>query len=206
MGEFLFKVGPISDLLGLNNAMVVMVVGCKTQRAKLSLLVKCHSLLQCNMLLLQYNNCNWPSKISRIHWLCVSHKIISYYNLKLYDVQLKLTNSDSVSLLDKRGYLTICISQKNDGRVYLRLQEGIRDWFYHLQTSVYESKRRRKFWVKGPSYTEPGHNNNRLARLYGETFVLNIKGWRQKIRNYIIYKWHNLKQKSLVNLTDECHN
>jgi len=79
--------------------------------------------------------------------------------------KLKLTNIDGVSLLDKRGYLTICINQKSDGRMYLRLQEGIRDWFYHLQSSVYESKRRRKFWVKGPTLT--GLSNNRLARLYG---------------------------------------
>ena len=80
--------------------------------------------------------------------------------------QVKLTNIDAVSLLDKRGYLTIAISQKTEGRVYLRLQEGIRDWFYHIQSTVYESKKRRKFWVKGPTY--PSHTNNRLARLYGE--------------------------------------
>ena len=79
---------------------------------------------------------------------------------------MKLANIDSVSLLDKRGYLTISISQKAEGRVYLRLQEGIRDWFYHIQSTVYESKKRRKFWVKGPTY--PSHTNNRLARLYGE--------------------------------------
>merc|ERR1719445_2180819 len=71
--------------------------------------------------------------------------------------KLKLTNIDGVSLLDKRGYLTICINQ-----------EGIRDWFYHLQSSVYESKRRRKFWVKGPTLGGGGGlGNNRLARLYG---------------------------------------
>ena len=85
---------------------------------------------------------------------------------------MKLTNIDAVSLLDKRGYLTICISQKTDGRVYLRLQEGIRDWFYHIQTTVYESKRRRKFWVKGPSYA--GLTNNRLARLYGEKMLFHV--------------------------------
>ena len=79
---------------------------------------------------------------------------------------MKLTNIDSVSLLDKRGYLTIAISQRSEGRLYLRLQEGIRDWFYHIQSTVYESKKRRKFWVKGPTY--PSHTNNRLARLYGE--------------------------------------
>ena len=81
---------------------------------------------------------------------------------------MKLTNIDSVSLLDKRGYLTIAITQKTEGRVYLRLQEGIRDWFYHIQSTVYESKKRRKFWVKGPTY--PSHTNNRLARLYGENW------------------------------------
>ena len=89
--------------------------------------------------------------------------------------QLKLTNIDGVSLLDKRGYLTICINQKADGRMYLRLQEGIRDWFYHLQSSVYESKRRRKFWVKGPTLggggSGGGLGNNRLARLYGEKIL-----------------------------------
>ena len=80
--------------------------------------------------------------------------------------QVKLTNIEAVSLLDKRGYLTIAISQRSEGRLYLRLQEGIRDWFYHIQSTVYESKKRRKFWVKGPTY--PSHTNNRLARLYGE--------------------------------------
>ena len=86
---------------------------------------------------------------------------------------MKLTNIDGVSLLDKRGYLTICINQKADGRMYLRLQEGIRDWFYHLQSSVYESKRRRKFWVKGPTLAGGGGGlgNNRLARLYGEKIL-----------------------------------
>lgn len=36
---------------------------------------------------------------------------------------------------------------------------------------MYESKRRRKFWVKGPSFT--GQANNRLARLYGENLYTN---------------------------------
>lgn len=65
--------------------------------------------------------------------------------------KLKLVDIDGVSLLDKRGYLTICVSQLRDGRLYLRRHEGIRDWFSSLQCSVYESKRRRKFWVKGQS-------------------------------------------------------
>ena len=95
---------------------------------------------------------------------------------------MKLTNIDGVSLLDKRGYLTICINQKADGRMYLRLQEGIRDWFYHLQSSVYESKRRRKFWVKGPTLggggSGGGLGNNRLARLYGERILQRIQKYQ----------------------------
>merc|ERR1719317_1386284 len=71
--------------------------------------------------------------------------------------KLKLVDIDGVSLLDKRGYLTICISQLRDGRIYLRKQEGIRDWFNTIQCAVYESKRRKKFWVKG---TTAGIQNN----------------------------------------------
>ena len=43
---------------------------------------------------------------------------------------------DGVSLLDKRGYLTICISQLREGRIYLRKQEGIRDWFNIVQVNM----------------------------------------------------------------------
>jgi len=74
--------------------------------------------------------------------------------------KVKLVDIDGVSLLDKRGYLTICVSQLRDGRLYLRRHEGIRDWFSTLQCTVYESKRRRKFWVRGqgglPYATVPG--------------------------------------------------
>merc|ERR1719445_2577063 len=60
--------------------------------------------------------------------------------------KLKLVDIDGVSLLDKRGYLTICVSQLRDGRLYLRKHEGIRDWFNTIQCTVYDSKRRKKFW------------------------------------------------------------
>lgn len=69
--------------------------------------------------------------------------------------KVKLVDIDGVSLLDKRGYLTICISQLRDGRLYLRKHEGIRDWFNIIQCTVYESKRRKKFWVKGQSSALP---------------------------------------------------
>jgi len=62
--------------------------------------------------------------------------------------KLKLTEVETIELLDKRGYLTICISLIKDGKIYLRRPEGIRDWFTALQNNIYECKRRRKFWVK----------------------------------------------------------
>ena len=52
---------------------------------------------------------------------------------KKANFQVKLVDIDGVSLLDKRGYLTICISQLRDGRLYLRKHEGIRDWFNTIQ-------------------------------------------------------------------------
>ncbi len=50
-------------------------------------------------------------------------------------LQLKLADIDNVDLLDKRGYLTICISLLKDGKIYLRRPEGIKEWFMALQVS-----------------------------------------------------------------------
>lgn len=49
--------------------------------------------------------------------------------------KLKLMEVDQVELLDKRGYLTICISLLKDGKIYLRRPEGIKDWFTLLQVN-----------------------------------------------------------------------
>ena len=72
---------------------------------------------------------------------------ISIQNQRSYSqwscFQLKLTNIDGVSLLDKRGYLTICISLQREGKVYLRRTEGIRDWYNAIRESMEESKVRR---------------------------------------------------------------
>jgi len=48
-------------------------------------------------------------------------------------LQLKLVDIDTVELLDKRGYLTICMSLLKEGKIYLRRPEGIRDWYNALQ-------------------------------------------------------------------------
>jgi hypothetical protein len=48
-------------------------------------------------------------------------------------LQLKLTEVDTIDLLDKRGYLTVCINLLKDGKIYLRRPEGIREWCSALQ-------------------------------------------------------------------------
>ncbi len=44
--------------------------------------------------------------------------------------KVRMAEIEDVELLDKRGYLTICVSLTNrEGKVYLRKTEGIREWF-----------------------------------------------------------------------------
>ena len=54
----------------------------------------------------------------------------------MFRFQLKLADIDSVDLLDKRGYLTICISLLKEGKIYLRRPEGIKDWYTTLQVRI----------------------------------------------------------------------
>jgi len=56
---------------------------------------------------------------------------------------IKLAEVEAIELLDKRGYLTICISLQREGKVYLRRTEGIRDWYNAIKESMEESKVRR---------------------------------------------------------------
>ena len=49
--------------------------------------------------------------------------------------QLRMSEIDDVELLDKRGYLTICVTLVKDGKVYLRKTEGIREWFRGIRVS-----------------------------------------------------------------------
>ena len=52
--------------------------------------------------------------------------------------QIKLVEVEEVELLDRRGYLVISItlSTRGEGKIYLRKTEGIRDWFNSLQVSL----------------------------------------------------------------------
>ena len=47
---------------------------------------------------------------------------------------------EEVSLLTKKGYLTISLTNNKDGRILLRRHEGIREWFNTLKSKVLESK------------------------------------------------------------------
>ena len=54
-----------------------------------------------------------------------------------YIFKVKLSDIRTVSLLDKRGFLTICLVMNSlrEGRIYLRRSEGIRDWYNMLKVS-----------------------------------------------------------------------
>ena len=58
-------------------------------------------------------------------------------------VQIKLSEIEAIELLDKRGYLTICITLAREGKVYLRRADGIRDWFEAIRDNMKESRARK---------------------------------------------------------------
>ena len=55
-----------------------------------------------------------------------------------YIFKVKLSDIRTVSLLDKRGFLTICLSMNSvrEGRIYLRRAEEIRDWYNMLKVII----------------------------------------------------------------------
>ena len=58
-------------------------------------------------------------------------------------VQIKLSEIEAIELLDKRGYLTICITLTREGKVYLRRADGIRDWYEAIRENMRESRARK---------------------------------------------------------------
>ena len=67
----------------------------------------------------------------------------SISNVHVHVFQIKLSEVEAIELLDKRGYLTICISMQREGKVYLRRTEGIRDWYEAIRENMQESRARR---------------------------------------------------------------
>ena len=58
---------------------------------------------------------------------------------EVVNFQIKLCDVEDVDLLDRRGYLVISItlSSRGEGKIYLRKTEGIRDWFNSLKVSLF---------------------------------------------------------------------
>jgi len=78
---------------------------------------------------------------------------------------IRLSEIVDVQLLDKRGYLTICLTlAAKDGKLFLRKPEGIRDWYQTLKTSTQACKERRsmqsteEFWSR--KQFDGGNSNN----------------------------------------------
>jgi hypothetical protein len=40
---------------------------------------------------------------------------------------------EEVELIDRKGYLTLCLTLVKEGRVLLRKPEGIREWFHDIK-------------------------------------------------------------------------
>ena len=79
-----------------------------------------------------------------------------------FPCQVKLSSLDSLELLDKRGYLTICLSLGGEGKMYLRRTEGIREWHRALRENMLESRARRSNRLSCPVFS-----NRRLGMELG---------------------------------------
>jgi hypothetical protein len=49
---------------------------------------------------------------------------------------VKLSDIESLELVDRRGYLTITISQLREGKIFLRTTQGLQDWYNVIQASM----------------------------------------------------------------------
>merc|ERR1711962_873419 len=80
---------------------------------------------------------------------------------------IRLSDIVEVQLLDKRGYLTICLTlASKDGKLFLRKPEGIREWYQALKASAQASRDRRsmlsteEFWSRKQFEPSPGNPSN----------------------------------------------
>lgn len=69
--------------------------------------------------------------------------------------KIKLAEIESVDLLDKKGYLTICMNFAKEPKMFLRKTEGIRDWYNLISSCVKESKSRKLARTNGHISLEP---------------------------------------------------
>ncbi|XP_040581739.1 uncharacterized protein [Lepeophtheirus salmonis] len=84
--------------------------------------------------------------------------------------KLKLSEVELVELVDKKGYLTVCLSLPKDGKVLLRKNEGIRDWFSLLKNCVNDCRSRscmkstEEFWSKKNFQDSPNSSPSNFDR------------------------------------------
>ena len=55
-------------------------------------------------------------------------------------MQLRLNEITFSSLEDRRGYLTLALTSKKEGKLLLRRTEGIKEWWRVLEEQIQESK------------------------------------------------------------------
>ena len=78
---------------------------------------------------------------------------INNFNSKFIIFQFAMKDVKSVSLVDRRGYLTVVLEIEGDAGLVVRKPEGLRDWYNLIQKAVKESKARvmlstEQFWNK----------------------------------------------------------
>ena len=62
----------------------------------------------------------------------------------IFFFQIRLSEIFSCTLEDRRGYLTVALTSKKEGKMLLRKTEGIRDWQKILAEKVHISKDRQE--------------------------------------------------------------
>ena len=87
---------------------------------------------------------------------------IKYFQLSLKDVK-------SVSLVDRRGYLTVVLELEGEAGLVVRKPEGLRDWYNTVQKMVKDSKARvmlstEQFWKKSGSGVVEGEAEDWVGR------------------------------------------
>ena len=78
---------------------------------------------------------------------------MKYNSNPIYCAQVLLHNINSLSLVDRRGYLTVVMGIEKEDSLVVRRPENLRDWYNKVQRMVQDSKAREmqsteEFWTK----------------------------------------------------------
>ena len=104
------------------------------------------------------------SKVGRHSWLVVTSLFLLHF------LQIRLSDVDSVSLEDRRGYLTLVITSVREVKLLLRKTEGIKEWQQSVEQYCMREKQQRKmqstndFWNRKQFSDSHGFQDWLLAR------------------------------------------